>query len=175
MLKKGFTVIELLVVIAIIGILATATMMAVGFARERAKTVKAQHDLDVIYTAISTLANDTNEWPGHQPFDLVCTSGCSRVDDLAVEEAGLVLDDTILPFSGWSGPYMNSIPEDPWKHQYFLDTAYSTNEDGQPCAACGTCVCGPTAVVGSFGPDGLGDDSGNNANNEDDIIKVIAK
>jgi prepilin-type N-terminal cleavage/methylation domain-containing protein len=169
--NKGFTLIELLVVIAIIGVLATLGVVALNFARERARTVKSQHDIDVIYTAMSSLVNDTNLSPGPQPFDVVCTSGCIRVSDLSADTAGIVLNDG--SYAGWNGPYMNVIPNDPWNHAYFLDTAYQTNIDGNPCA--GDPGCAVTAIVGSSGPDGASDDSGNNANNADDIIKILAK
>lgn len=181
--NKGFTLIELLVVIAIIGLLSTLTIVAVNYARERARIAKAQHDIGQIYTAISLLVNDTNEWPGHQTVEMVFSGGGNEICGLdsgggncAVglgdEESGIVQNDSAPDeYSGWQGPYMALMPLDPWGYEYFFDTDYSLkNIDDTPCDTAAP-NCYTAVVVGSYGPDGLG----NNQYNADDIIKVIKR
>ncbi len=164
--------IELLVVIAIIGLLSTLAVVQVKSARRKAKIAKAQHDIDVIATAILTLGVDTNQWPGHQTAGAVnnangneiCGDGCNF--GLADSQAGLVATDG--SYVNWGGPYMRSIGLDPWGNEYFFDTDYQVTAAGQPCPAA---PCEMAAVVGSYGPDGVG----NNQYTSDDIIKILTK
>ncbi len=176
----GFTLIELLVVIAIIAILATIAMVGVNYARRQAKIAQVKSDTDQIFTAMNMLTNDTNEWPGHQTLDStcidiagvvdcnnneICADGCSY--GLASSSAGIVGNDG--SYAGWTGPYMNAMPYDPWGNEYFFDTDYQITVDNEPCDGGATCI--DAAVIGSYGPDGIG----NNQYNGDDIIRVIAK
>jgi prepilin-type N-terminal cleavage/methylation domain-containing protein len=166
--KSGFTLIELLVTIAIIGILSTLAVVAVQAARDKAKIAKASQEVDQLVTAIRLLENDTGQWPGHQQIDVmtegmtpegadneICSDGCScSIDDGC---AGLTQDDSGTPYSYWNGPYIVNIPEDPWGNEYFFDTDYDHPAQGW------------SAVIGSYGPNG----EGNNAYDDDDIVKII--
>jgi len=171
--KKGFTLVELLVVIAIIGVLATIAVVAVNYARSYAKTVKAQHDIAQIEKTINMLADDSGTWPGHQEVNKIhsvsnneiCSDGCSY--GLTDSRAGLV--ETDGSYNNWVGPYIENIPVDPWGNQYFFDTDYRVDTDGKPCSGGSACV--DTVSVGSYGPDGVG----NNQYNSDDIIKILVK
>jgi prepilin-type N-terminal cleavage/methylation domain-containing protein len=164
-IEKGFTLIELLVVIGIIGILSTLTAVAVRSAREKAKVAKAQNNIDVLYTGIGQLMIDTGEWPGHQTPDEVASGNSNEVWDLTSSEAGLLTTDGA--YLGWSGPYVGTVSTDPWGNNYYLDTDYSVNIDNEPCDGGGGCHT--VVVVGSFGPDGIGQ----NQYNSDDIIKIV--
>ena len=184
MKKTGFTLVELLVVIGIIAVLVTLSMVGVNLAKAKARTAKALHDIDVIYQAIATLANDTNSWPGHQTAGQVCSSSCaqrkicgqdssSATCNFGVSDtsSGIIATDAL--YGGWSGPYMPSMPIDPWNHEYFFYTDYRvTNADNQPCGTNDPVIdCRPAVVVGSYGPDGLGAPA--NVYGADDIIKII--
>jgi prepilin-type N-terminal cleavage/methylation domain-containing protein len=165
----GFTLIELLVAISIIGLLATLSFAAYDSARDKAKVSKAQEEISQIATAIEMLAIDTNEWPGHQLADIMCRDlpgGCPSGNELcgdgcanglSSEAAGLTQNDSSNPYTGWAGPYIYSIPLDPWDNEYFFDTDYNHSTQGW------------VVVVGSYGPDGIG----NNQYNSDDIINII--
>lgn len=189
--RKGFTLIELLVVLGIIGLLTTLSVVAVRTARTKSKISKAKHDIDQIYKAISMMSNDTGYWPNHQTVDTVCAT-CSNNElcgpdlngnDCATgglddEVAGIILDDSGSPYSNWSGPYMPSMPEDPWGREYFFDTDYAVkNTDGTPCDGLSVPVdCRYAVVIGSYGPDQEGrpsEDSTAGAFGGDDVIKVI--
>ena len=174
--KSGCTIIELLVVIAIIALLSTLGSVAMNYARNKAKTSKAMHDIAQIEKAMNILANDTNEWPGHQTFDAVFSGNGNEICDddcpfgLKATSSGLVATDGI--FLNWAGPYMDTIPDDPWGHQYFFDTDYRVKKlSGDPCPVADPILCENVAVVGSYGPDGVG----NNTYNSDDIIKILKR
>jgi len=163
--------VELLTTMVIIAVLATLSVATVRYAQSKARVAKVQHDTDQINKAIGMLANDCGVWPGGQPVERIATStdneicpdGCDF--DLADPRAGLAATDG--SYENWDGPYMHNIPEDPWGMGYFFDTDYQVNMDNEPCDGAGTCR--PAAVIGSYGPDG----SGNEEYNSDDIIKVL--
>lgn len=161
----GFTLVEILVVIGIIGLLSVMTMIAVSTARERAKVAKAKSDVDTIHTAIGQLMVDSGEWPDHQTPEAVNSGSSNEVWDLTASSTGLI--DTDGFFLNWQGPYMGDIPLDPWGHNYFFDTDYQVKSDFTPCD--GDSGCLDVVVVGSFGPNG----TGQNVYDSDDIIKVI--
>ncbi len=174
--NKGFTLVELLVVVAIIGILSTLTVGAVNIARRNAKTTKALHDVDQIYKAINLLENDTLIWPGHQAINEIATSSQKICSDgctigLASSTAGITSTDGT--YVAWAGPYMNVMPLDPWGNEYFFDTDYHLdNTTDEPCDGGFVPLnCYKAVVVGSYGPDGIG----NTLYNGDDIIKIITK
>jgi len=175
--QKGFSLIELLTTIGIVGLLATLAMVGVRIAQTKSKIAKAQHEVDIIYTALGVLANDTGYWPGLQPYEIICTNrvggcplnneicsdGCTY--DLADPRAGLEATDGNFP--GWSGPYIVKMPIDSWGNDYFFDTDYQVNINDEPCD--GGAGCRDVVVVGSYGPDGIGD----GLYNDDDIIRII--
>lgn len=153
--KKGFTLIEMLVVMAVFAILATITLAGVRFARNLSRENKAKADIEQIRKAMESLATDTEEWSGHQNSGEVCNCSDNEIEDLTVAEAGLVETDVL--YNNWRGPYMASIPTDPWGNNYFFDTDYEI--DGTPYV-----------VVGSYGPNG----EGNNLYDSDDVIRIMA-
>jgi len=169
--KGGFTLIELLVVIGIISLLATIAITAVRTAQSNARMDKARGDLKQLQTAILLLGTFSNEWPGHQPSGLKCSEylgGCPASNEicddgctfgLSDEESGLSLDDTTTPYKDWNGPYIKLIPVDPWGSEYFMDTDYNHSQYGD------------IAVVGSYGPNGVGNDQ----YDSDDLILILKR
>jgi general secretion pathway protein G len=169
--KKGFTLIELLIAIAIIAVLASIAAAAVQYARGQAKIARAQSDIAEIYKAMQTLSNDTGAWPGNQTADAINLTNGNEICGactVGLNDPAAGLQSTDGSFENWSGPYMNEVPLDPWGNEYFFDTDYRVSADNKPCPS-GTCF--DAVSVGSYGPDG----TGNNLYNEDDIIKVILK
>ena len=152
--SRGFTLIELMIVIAIIGILAAIALIVSSSYAKRAKVAEAICDLDMIYKAMVMLETDTGQWPGHQTISQINKGGGNEVWDLSVAAAGLVITDGNFP--DWDGPYLPSVPEDPWGKDYFLDTDYQINGVNH-------------IVLGSFGPNKVGQ----NLYDDDDVIKII--
>ena len=140
---------------------------------ERSEKKKAI-DIAQIYNAIVMLSNDSNLWPGQQPIDSVNTTGINEICadgcnfSLSDPHSGIVATDGNFP--GWAGPYMDMIPDDSWGNKYFFDTDYQVDINNKPCA-CGGGGCTNVVVIGSYGPDGIG----NNQYNCDDIIKIITR
>ena len=156
--NHGFTIIEFLVVVGIIGLLATIAAAGSFYARSYAKRTKAEADISTIAKAIDTLAFDTRQWPGHQTPYVVCTLNCSsnEIEDLFAPSAGIKQTDGLFP--SWNGPYIQVLTADPWGNNYFLDTDYEIGAETK-------------AVVGSYGPNGLG----LNQYDDDDIIQIISR
>jgi len=149
--SRGYTLLELFVVIAVIGILFAAAIPLYERYREKARGVLAYRDLTEIRHGIELLANDTEKWPG--PHD-VGKIADEEVWDLNAANAGLVATNGGFP--NWDGPYMQSVPKDPWGSDYFFDLDYRI--DGKDFA-----------VVGSFGPNKVG----KNLYDSDDIILIL--
>ncbi len=81
------------------------------------------------------------------------------------------------PYPHWAGPYLKEqLLEDPWGNEYFFDTDYSVDIDDNPCT-CSNIGCHDVAVLGSYGPDGLGVPSSAmpGAYGCDDIILIIGR
>ena len=160
--QPGFTLIELLVVIAIIGLLAAVILAAVSSARKKAQIATATSEVRQLRVAMEQLAIDTGKWPGHQVIDNIA-SGVSgnEIWDLTAPSAGFIATDGNYP--GWKGPYISSVPLDPWGNPYFFDTDYDVNMG-----------IGPSnwqAVIGSFGPNGVGQ----NVYDADNIYEIVSR
>ncbi len=147
----GYTLIELIVVIASIGILAAIAIPQYAGHRGMARIALVRTDLRNIQTAMEILASDTEKWPGPNDVGSIANS---EVWDLNSPEAGLVA--TNGGFSNWNGPYIGSVPKDPWGSDYFFDPDYEIGGVN-------------LAVVGSFGPNKVGQ----NVYDSDDIHLVL--
>jgi prepilin-type N-terminal cleavage/methylation domain-containing protein len=152
--SRGFTLVELMIVIAIIGILAAIALIGSSIYRTKAKVAEATSDLGMIYKAMAMLETDTQQWPGHQTINQINQGGGNEVWDLSVGAAGLVSTDGNFP--DWDGPYLPSMPKDPWGNNYFLDTDYQISGVNE-------------IVLGSFGPNEVGQ----NLYDDDDVIMII--
>jgi prepilin-type N-terminal cleavage/methylation domain-containing protein len=190
--SSGFTLIELLVVIAIIGVLSTLVTAGFNAARQKARETKALNDEDQIYKAIAMLSTDSGEWPGHQQYNTVCTDlgplcpanneicGPDKsptphtcIHSLSEGFAGIAQNDAATPFAGWSGPYIQNMPMDPWGNEYFFDTDYTVDENGKPWDCNDGSVPTPVVAIGSYGPNGISALSGAGVYDCDDIIKIL--
>ena len=149
--SSGYTLIELMVVICIVGILSAMAIAAYKTYLDKAKIACVLSDLREIRLAMEMLATDTETWPG--PNNVGVTANL-EVWDLNAANAGLVATNGAFP--KWNGPYLDSVPQDPWGNNYFFDPDYRV--DGQN-----------EVVLGSFGPNGVG----RNQYDSDDVLLVL--
>ncbi len=147
----GFTLIELLVVIAVIGLLVSIAIPQFSSYSDKARIALVRADLRNIQRAIETLASDTEKWPGPNSVGVTANQ---EVWDLNLSNAGLVAATSGFP--DWNGPYVQSVPKDPWGSDYFLDPDYKIGGVDY-------------AVVGSFGPNKVGQ----NVYDSDDIYLIL--
>jgi prepilin-type N-terminal cleavage/methylation domain-containing protein len=148
------TLIEIMIVVSIIGVLALTATLAIRKIIEKSRIAQAEQDLARLASAIYQLAWDTGDWPSVEPSNWAYDSlshkhtrratndisgNLPEVWDLSSSNAGLVATDGV--FKGWKGPYIQSIPKDPWGRDYFFDPDYKINYTGVDCQ-----------VVGCFGP-----------------------
>jgi len=139
-----------MVVVAVVGVLALIAIPGIQKARNTARRNMARSDLRVISSAADQLAFDTGKWPGGVDIGI---QGNSETWDLSTDAAGFLANDGRFRF--WRGPYLDEMKTDPWGSPYFFDPDYQIN--GQW-----------TAVVGSFGPNG----EGQNSYDADDLYVV---
>ncbi len=152
-LSSGFTLIEIIVNIAIIAILVAIAIPAYTIFKDKANTGKAKSDLRAIQNAVEILASDTEKWPGGIEVGLI---NKKKISDLSQKESGLITEDS-KKFPNWAGPYIESIPKDPWDRDYFFEGDYKIS---------GT----KHAVLGSYGPI---EKNGKTLVSDDDVILIL--
>ena len=97
--NRGFTLIELLLVLVILGILMAIVVPKFVGRGDQAKITAAKQDVHNLSAALDTYEVDNSSFPSSQ-------------DGLAVlvnQPAGL---------TGWHGPYVRNVPNDPWGNPY---------------------------------------------------------
>lgn len=97
--RAAFTLIEVLLVLIILVILASLAVTQFGGVRERANIDAAKSQIGLVKSGIDMYRLHTNKYP-------------SKLEDLWQEPS-----DSSLK-SKWSGPYMETLDEDPWGNPY---------------------------------------------------------
>ena len=156
-----------MVVVAIIAILFIAVAMVAQTSIRRARVGKAQADLNRIGKAVRQLEVDTEQ----SPFDAPLTTciNASIVNRLLNETTNSgILHNSSLIYNNWNGPYMESIPNDPWGQPYKFSARYSCLNTTRGCED----FVSPTNVraIFSMGSDKL---SNNPSNRIDDVVLVL--
>jgi general secretion pathway protein G len=105
--QDGFTLIEIMVVIMIIGLLALMVVPRLRGVADRAKTTKAQADIQEIKQALDRYYLDNGSYPttdqGLQALVTPPTSGH-------------------VPNNYEQGGYIEKLPTDPWGNAYFYQS-----------------------------------------------------
>ena len=157
--NRGFTLIELLVVVAIIGILSSVVLSSLNSARAKARTVRAQIDLKQLQLAVEFLYDDTGLSPNK-----LSLSPCVQNPEVYLNRPAAGIQSTDGGFPGWNGPYMNTVPLDPWGTNYFFDPDYRCGANTLGCNGISQTI----RVIQSFGPN-----KAQTYDNGDDIVLVL--
>jgi general secretion pathway protein G len=157
--RSGFTLVELMIVVVIIGILASMATVRYMSVREKTRIAYANIWCNRIAKAIETLGAETGEWPGHTPAGYTCFWPNNEVYDLSTGPAGLIKNDSPKKFPDWQGPYIETIPKDPWGTKYAWDSDYWSASENKWLAC-----------VYSFGPN----KKGVNIYDEDNICVIVS-
>jgi len=138
---------EMMIVVLVIGVIVAVALPGTRYVRNKTLDSQARADLELLASGVSRLAWDTGRWPGGLDRSV---AGDAETWDLSSSNAGLLTANALFP--DWKGPYLSSVPLDPWGSRYFFDPDYRIGVRDYP-------------VVGSFGPNR----SGRNIYDEDNI------
>lgn len=116
--QDGFTLIEIMVVIMIIGLLALMVVPRLRGVADRAKTTKAQADIQELKQALDRYYLDNGSYPTtDQGLNALVTPPTTGRQVPNYEQGG----------------YIEKLPSDPWGNQYFYQSdgnAYSLKSFG---------------------------------------------
>ena len=120
--NQGFTLVEMLLVLVILATLAAIVYPKVMGRSEQARVTAAQTQIANFKTVINMFEVDTGKFP----------IGRNGLMDLIQQPRDVV---------GWHGPYLESIPKDPWGNDYLYEypgkhnpTSYDISSPGPPGA-----------------------------------------
>ena len=129
--QRGFTLIELLLVLVILAILAAVVVPKFVNRGQEARITAAKTDISNISSALDTYEVDAGHYPtGQQGLSALVTNPGDAI--------------------AWHGPYVKTVPNDPWGHPYVYQYPGTHNTNGYD--------------LFSTGPGGT-DASGNDINN----------
>lgn len=105
-MKKGLVLLELIVAIVIICMLALLSSRFLSSALQISMGARAKTQIASISEVLEMIKDDT----GYYPASLSDIAQSAPPDGME---------------KGWQGPYVNSIPLDPWKTEYFYNVGSS--------------------------------------------------
>lgn len=129
--RQGFTLVEMLLVLVILGVLAAIVYPKVAGRGEQARVTSTQTQISAFKTALDAFEVDNGYYP----------RGRNGLADLVQKPRDAV---------NWRGPYLESIPKDPWGNDYLYENPGKHNPNSYD--------------IMSLGPDarsGTEDDIGN--------------
>jgi len=109
--KRGFTLIELLLVLVILGVLAGIVVPKFSGTTGKAKRAAAQTQISSFKTALDQYEVDMGNYP----------KGKDGLKELVTAPRNS---------KSWKGPYIESIPKDPWENEYIYECPGKHNTSG---------------------------------------------
>ena len=100
--RQGFTLVEMLLVLVILGVLAAIVYPKVAGRGEQARVTSTQTQIASFKTALDAYEVDNGNYP----------KGRNGLQDLVQKPRDAV---------NWRGPYLDSIPQDPWHNDYIYE------------------------------------------------------
>ncbi len=100
--RRGFTLVEMLLVLVILATLAAIVYPKVMGRSEQARVTAAQAQIASFKTALDAFEVDNGYFP----------KGRNGLNDLVQQPRDAV---------SWHGPYLESIPRDPWNNDYVYE------------------------------------------------------
>jgi len=128
---RGFTLVEMLLVLVILGVLAAIVYPKVAGRGEQARVTAAQAQISAFKTALDAFEVDNGYYP----------KGRNGLTDLVQKPRDAV---------NWRGPYLETIPKDPWQNDYVYENPGKHNVNSFDIMS-----------LGSDGRSGTEDDIGN--------------
>ena len=108
-LSRAFTLVEIMLVVAIIGILAALVIPKIAGKSEQARITRVQADIKGgIKSAVDEFEVDNGFYP-------------SSLQDLLQQPRNA---------KNWHGPYLDSLPSDPWQNPYLYSYPGKHNPTG---------------------------------------------
>jgi len=116
--KSAFTLVEMLLVLVILATLAAIVYPKVANRSEQARITAAQTQISNFKTALDAFEVDT----GHYP------KGRNGLTDLIQQPRDA---------TGWHGPYLDSVPKDPWGNDYIYECPGKHNANSYDISSLG--------------------------------------
>ncbi len=145
---RGFTVLELLIVMSMIVVLATVILASLNNARKKGKITTAQSQIEEINKAASLAYIDTGSFLGITE-DYCNPSTFGSGGNSPIGDSNIIVKST--GDASWKGPYINSVPKDPWGVEYWFNRRFYCKSEDYGCEQYVDQVVG---VIGSCGEAG---------------------
>ena len=100
--RQGFTLVEMLLVLVILGVLAAIVYPKVAGRGEQARITATKSQIAAFKTALNLFEVDNGYYP----------KGRNGLLDLVQKPRDAV---------NWKGPYIESLPKDPWQHDFIYE------------------------------------------------------
>ena len=116
--NQGFTLVEMLLVLVILATLAAIVYPKVMGRSEQARVTAAQTQIANFKTALDAFEVDNGYYP----------KGKNGLGDLLVKPRDAV---------SWHGPYLDTIPNDPWNNAYLYECPGRHNQSSYDISSAG--------------------------------------
>lgn len=127
--RRGFTLVEMLLVLVILATLAAIVYPKVMGRSKQAQVTAAQTQIANFKTALDAFEVDNGYYP----------KGRNGLQDLLVQPRDA---------TSWHGPYMDSIPKDPWQQDYLYECPGKHNPSSYDISSPG--VPGENTPIGNW-------------------------